>query len=424
MSDKGSTSVNQTPVQWGNLPLDPQFEQELSKNLKEELVKAQRNPDQMQSILHQLKKLKNEPSQVSPLRTRIPLPPNTPSTTAAEIEKFKEMSKKANISKTQLPSICCYTFHNTYEGLCSVEFSPDSTLVAGGFADSFIEIWSLKGEKLKALKPSTELARMDMKDCSPDDLKETPGSDSKKLIGHSGPVYSTKFSTDNRFLISGSQDGSARLWSLDTFTNLVAYKGHNYPIWDVDYGPMGYYFATASADKTCRLWSTEYINPLRVFAGHLSDVDCVKFHPNSNYVATGSSDRTVRLWDVSSGSCVRLFTGHTAGVTSLAFSPDGKYLASGGHDKRINIWDLGSGKVFKKCYGHEKSIYSLSFSLDGSVIVSSAADCTVKVWDAKEEKASGAKQDFLASFPTKQTQIYATSFTYRNMVIVAGAFGV
>lgn len=64
-----------------------------------------------------------------------------------------------------------------------------------------------------------------------------------------------------------------RLWSLDTFTNLVSYKSHNYPIWDVDFGPYGFYFATASHDRTARLWSCDHINPLRIFAGHLSDVN-------------------------------------------------------------------------------------------------------------------------------------------------------
>ena len=52
--------MNSQPVLWGALALEPSFENELAKHLKEELIKAQRNPDQMQSIMHQLKKLKSE----------------------------------------------------------------------------------------------------------------------------------------------------------------------------------------------------------------------------------------------------------------------------------------------------------------------------------------------------------------------------
>jgi len=66
---------------------------------------------------------------------------------------------------------------------------------------------------------------------------------------------------------------TARLWSLDTMTNVVAYRGHTKPIWGVDWSPRGIYFATGSRDHTARLWSTDRIQPLRIFAGHLNDVD-------------------------------------------------------------------------------------------------------------------------------------------------------
>ena len=73
---------------------------------------------------------------------------------------------------------------------------------------------------------------------------------------------------------------AARLWSLETFGNLVAYKGHTYPVWACDFSPFSFYFATASHDRTARLWSSEHITPLRIFAGHLSDVDVrLSVHP-------------------------------------------------------------------------------------------------------------------------------------------------
>jgi WD40 repeat protein len=101
----------------------------------------------------------------------------------------------------------------------------------------------------------------------------------RKLIGHSGPVYSLSFdpmagaSAAPSHLLSSSQDGSVRLWSIDTWQNVVVYKGHADPIWDVQWAPMGVHFATASRDRTARLWMTERIAPVRMYAGHLSDVE-------------------------------------------------------------------------------------------------------------------------------------------------------
>ncbi|KAJ7383130.1 Transcription initiation factor TFIID subunit 5 [Desmophyllum pertusum] len=82
-----------------------------------------------------------------------------------------------------------------------------------------------------------------------------------------------------RLLTTGCQDVSSfciRLWSLHSYTNVVAYKGHNFPVWDLDISPRCLYFATGSQDRTARLWNLEYTYPLRIFAGHLQDVDVSK----------------------------------------------------------------------------------------------------------------------------------------------------
>ena len=44
------------------------------------------------------------------------------------------------------------------------------------------------------------------------------------LHGHSGPVYGLSFSHDKSLLLSSSDDGTIRLWSLQTWTCLVNYK--------------------------------------------------------------------------------------------------------------------------------------------------------------------------------------------------------
>jgi WD40 repeat protein len=114
-------------------------------------------------------------------------------------------------------------------------------------------------------------------------LEPTPSSDPgtlvRKLVGHSGPVYSLAFDPiagsayAPSHLLSSSQDGTVRLWSTDTFKNLAVYKGHADPVWAVEWGPYGAQFATASRDRTARLWITDRVAPVRMFAGHLSDVD-------------------------------------------------------------------------------------------------------------------------------------------------------
>ncbi|KAF8202854.1 TFIID and SAGA subunit [Pholiota molesta] len=347
-----------------------------------------------------------------------------------------------------LPSICAYTLHDVAEGAPCCTFSPDTTLMAAGFAESYIRLWSLNGEKLKGLR--SDFSSSAIKDASSlNKIREKKGSTTRKLIGHSGPVYSVAFDPLNgsaappKYLLSASADATTRLWSLDTLTNVVAFRGHENPIWDVKWSPMGIYFATASRDRTARLWSTERTSCLRVYAGHLSDVDCLQFHPNSLYLATGSSDWTARLWDVQRGACLRVFIGHQGAVSSLALSPDGRYLATAGEDLAINLWDIGSGKRIKKMTGHTSSIYSLAFSAESTLLVSGGADWTVRTWDvkgsggprlksAKNGSVNGSRgygedestetSDLLATFPTKRTPITNVQFTSRNLCLVGGVY--
>lgn len=362
----------------------------------------------------------------------------------------------ATAKQRGLPSICAYTLHDIAEGSPCCIFSPDTSLMAAGFEESYIRLWSLKGESLNSMK--SDFQPNNIRDtASLKKAREKGGPSTRKLIGHSGPVYSLSFdpmsgsAAPPKYLLSGSADGTARLWSLDTMTNVVAYRGHQNPIWDVDWSPMGIYFATASRDRTARLWSTDRTSTLRIYAGHLSDVDCVRFHPNSLYLGTASSDWTARLWDVQKGSCIRVFIGHQGMVSTMAFSPDGRYLATAGEDLAINLWDLGSGRRVKKMTGHTSSIYSLAFSAESSLLVSGGADWTVRCWDvkapgglpekprengmvngngasnltgnAKDYTNSGVETtDLLTTFPTKRTPIVNVHFTPRNLCLVAGPY--
>ncbi|KAI8360745.1 WD40-repeat-containing domain protein [Choanephora cucurbitarum] len=434
-------AFNQQPVQLGMYPLDPSFKEEVEQAIRDQqptvnkeedapVVEKQENP-----MLESFKKVL-QTTVDGPALGDIPLPPYRGTDIQAELDLLKDLQHRMPLNDS-LPSICCYTFHNTHDSLNCVTTTKDATLMAAGFSESFVKIWSLKNEKLRSLRNTINPAHVnDYHDLNRQ--RERHGSDYKKLVGHSGSVYGLSFSPDNKYLVSCSEDKTARLWNTQTYSNLVVYKGHHSPVWDVDFGPFGFYFATASHDRTARLWSCDQIHPLRIFAGHLSDVDTIKFHPNSKYVVTGSSDRTCRLWDVQKGSCVRVFTGHTGAVKTVAVSPNGLYMASAGEDRSICLWDLGSGRRIKTLTGHTGFIYSLAFSQDNTVLVSGSADSTVRVWDVQSDTIESEKrmkldqdrkrkvvhesQEQLGVFPTKQTPVYDIQFTSRNLCLVSGAF--
>ncbi|EPZ34266.1 TFIID subunit, WD40-associated region domain-containing protein [Rozella allomycis CSF55] len=408
-------------VYWGSLPHDPSMVDLVDRILKQEFMKSGHQLEDVLKVIEDMKQtLKVNVTDDSPARDRIPLPNIKKSDVMKEVQKITDIRSRVPLGPSILPSACCFTFYNTYESLNCVSFSSNSTLIAAGYSDSYIEITSLTNKKLKGLKTSAEIGLIGVDEVVDlDQFKETEGSDSKRLIGHSGPVYATDFSFDNRFLLSCSQDGTIRLWSLDLFSNVVVYKGHNYPVWDVKFSPNGHYFVSGSNDRTARLWSVETVQPLRIFAGHLSDVDCVQFHPNSNYVATGSSDKTARLWDISNGECVRIFSGHSDTIRALTFSPDGKLLATASDDRIVILWDLNTGRKVKTLDGHHGMIYTIDFSKCGNLLTSGGADSQVCIWDVKREEERITP---LKIFHTKQTPVYCVQYTNKNVMLVGGAF--
>ncbi|XP_064138996.1 TAF5-like RNA polymerase II p300/CBP-associated factor-associated factor 65 kDa subunit 5L isoform X3 [Loxodonta africana] len=311
--------------------------------------------------------------------------------------------------------------------LNTAEISPDSKLLAAGFDNSCVKLWSLRSKKLKSEPHQVDVSRIHLA-CDileeEDDEDDSAGAEMKILRGHCGPVYRARFLSDSSGLLSCSEDMSIRYWDLGSFTNTVLYQGHAYPVWDLDISPYSLYFASGSYDRTARLWSFDRTYPLRIYAGHLADVDCVRFHPNSNYLATGSTDKTVRLWSAQQGNSVRLFTGHRGPVLSLAFSPNGKYLASAGEDQRLKLWDLASGTLYKELRGHTDNITSLTFSPDSSLIASGSMDNSVRVWDIRNTycsaPADGSSSELVGVYTGQMSNVLSVQFMACNLLLVTG----
>jgi transcription initiation factor TFIID subunit 5 len=347
-----------------------------------------------------------------------------------------------------LPSVLCYSYTNTRsDGLNCSALSPDGSQVAAGFGDSTLRLWDAKASGTAGGGAGGF------------------GRPAVRLVGHCGPVYSVDWTKCARFVLSGSEDGTVRLWSAVTHADLVAYRGHNYPVWSVGFSPLDHYFASGSHDRSARVWVTDRVYPLRILAGHLADVDTVRWHPNCNYVATGSSDRTARLWDLRDGRCVRVFGCQSGAVQSLAFSPNGRVLAIAGEARDIELWDIAMGNRISTLRGHTGAVWSMEYSKDGSVLASGGSDCTVRLWRADDAsptargaaapaavaigengiaglgtgraslgkrarngKAVGGgglsdrSSALLATLRTKQTPIHLVHFTRRNLLIAAGSF--
>jgi len=201
----------------------------------------------------------------------------------------------------------------------------------------------------------------------------------RSLNGHTGGVIAASFSPDGQFILTASEDETARLWTLEG-QEIARYDDHLGPVLDAIFSPDGSKILTSSSDKTVKLWARNSDTPLLTLEGHLGNVNSISFSPNGRYFASASSDNTVRLWSIE-GEEIRVFAGHTAGVNFVTFSPDGAYLVSSSLDKTVKMWDVALGNELRTFQGNTDYVNAVAISPDGSKIVSASQDRIITVED-------------------------------------------
>ena len=75
-----------------------------------------------------------------------------------------------------------------------------------------------------------------------------------RLVGHTSPINSIHWSTDGAWLVTGSDDYTARIWDPETCHEVQRFMGHSDSVNSVAWSPDGHRIVTASDDQTARIW--------------------------------------------------------------------------------------------------------------------------------------------------------------------------
>jgi WD40 repeat protein/serine/threonine protein kinase len=255
----------------------------------------------------------------------------------------------------------------------------------------------------------------------------------RQFEGHTGPIRALAFAPNGKRAVSGSQDGTVRVWDVQTGEALhvlpvdphgvlalavtpdgdgvlTAGSGVGVSLWDVDTGalrqrfdPSGF-FVTALAlspdgrialtgeerkglfdaapkrDSTVRLWDIASGKMRQQFAGQPGAIRALAFSPDGRTIASASQDGTIRLWDMVSGTKLpQLDAG--APIVSVAFLPDGRLVSSG---RALVAWEPGSGKQVAQLEpGWPNGPCLFAIFPSGTRLISAGSDRYFRVWDLK-----------------------------------------
>jgi len=211
-----------------------------------------------------------------------------------------------------------------------------------------------------------------------------------ELRGHGGWVTAIATNSEQRdMILSASRDKSIIMWKLTREEGKYGVPqrrltGHSHYVQDVAISSDGNFALSGSWDGTLRLWELETGNTTCRFVGHTKDVLSVAFSSDNRQIVSGSRDKSINLWNVC-GQCKFSLTenGHKEWVSCVRFSPNLQtpLVVSAGWDKIVKVWNLTQCKLRTNLIGHTGYINTVTVSPDGSLCASGGKDGTAMLWD-------------------------------------------
>ena len=204
--------------------------------------------------------------------------------------------------------------------------------------------------------------------------------------GHSAPVTSLAISSDGSRLLSGSEDGTARLWDSSTGREVLRLDGSGLPVTSVGFSPdQSRAIAASSSDDRVRLFNLAGGTYLGSLAGHASFVSSIAWSPDGRTIWSDSSDMTVRVWDAISGAELRRLKGHANDISCVGVSPDGRWAASGSLDETVRLWEPSTGRLVAVLGDDDNRFrgmfHALAFSPDSRWLVACTLSADVFLWE-------------------------------------------
>eukprot|EP00004_Rigifila_ramosa_P008847 TRINITY_DN2029_c0_g1_i1.p2 TRINITY_DN2029_c0_g1~~TRINITY_DN2029_c0_g1_i1.p2 ORF type:complete len:324 (+),score=85.61 TRINITY_DN2029_c0_g1_i1:26-973(+) len=222
------------------------------------------------------------------------------------------------------------------------------------------------------------------------DLKREEGAGygvpRRSLHGHSHTVQDVVISSDGQFALSGSWDGTLRLWDLTTGVTTRRFVGHTGDVLSVAFSADNRQIVSASRDKSIRLWNT--LGECKFVIqeeGHTEWVSCVRFSPNAAapLIVSASWDKSVKVWNLANCKLRNSLQGHKGYLNTVTVAPDGSLCASGGREGTVMLWDLSEGKHLYSLEAGD-TINALTFS-PSRYWLCAATQMSIKIWDLESK---------------------------------------
>lgn len=305
----------------------------------------------------------------------------------------------------------------------NLNFTPDGQKIISVSEDKTVRVWNAHtGEMLKKFESEIGDGSKGMfyaSDVSPDgsllavagytvtpdnqiyiaiiDLNK--GIQVATALGHKDVINSLAFTGNGKYLVSGSNDGTLKVWKVDAATPMysqelsietgapVKYLAMNLVNMDVAIALEGKSEVSIYSLAILEKGGSKF-NP-RFWKKHLGEVNKLAYSSDGMYLASSSYDKEFFLWS-STGSVIKQWS-RDASVNAIAFSHDSKILVGLDDTGHGISYGVPEGNKFTDFRGHDNAVFAAVFSpLDnGSYQVASAGgnNNEIYLWNPINGKA-------------------------------------
>ncbi len=177
-----------------------------------------------------------------------------------------------------------------------------------------------------------------------------------KLNSAKNGCYSLKFSTTGSYLACACvEEGNVSpiyIYQIPSGKLVMKFQGHMGLVYEMSWSKGDNYLVTASNDATARVIDVESRSKTAYkILPHPNFLYTAKFHPNSSdMIVTSGYDKVVRVWTIGGrkkagqkyGQLLQELFGHVGYVNSSCFSGDGAVLYTADSVGKILAWNCGS----------------------------------------------------------------------------------
>ncbi|KAK3754949.1 hypothetical protein QZH41_019367, partial [Actinostola sp. cb2023] len=201
-------------------------------------------------------------------------------------------------------------------------------------------------------------------------------------------VTAVGFHEDGKWMFTGGEDSSARIWDLrsrnlqcqrvfqvNAAVNCVCLHPNQIPdenasVLSISIDREASYMAAVNNKGKCYVWSLSggtnedptVLHPKTKIDSHAKYALKCQFSPDSCLLATTSGDQTVKIWQTADFSLKTTLKDPTQRwVWDCAFSEDSQYLVTASSDNIARLWNVDAGEVVREYKGHQKAVVCLAF---------------------------------------------------------------